>query len=52
MAAGAGLYVLAFLSAVLVIIGLEVFQRIERVVKRRFDIAPRSRSTEEPEDGA
>ena len=52
MAAGAGLYVLAFLSAVLVIIGLEVFQRIERVVKSRFDIAPRPPSTEEPEEGA
>jgi putative Mg2+ transporter-C (MgtC) family protein len=39
MAAGAGLYVLAALSAVLVIIGLEVFQRLERFAKRRFSIA-------------
>jgi putative Mg2+ transporter-C (MgtC) family protein len=39
MAAGAGLYVLAALSAVLVIIGLEVFQRLERFAKRRFSLA-------------
>jgi putative Mg2+ transporter-C (MgtC) family protein len=38
MAAGAGLFVLALLSAVLVIIGLEVFQRLERLIKRRLDI--------------
>ena len=52
MAAGAGLYVLAVLSAVLVIIGLELFQRIERVMKRRLDIPDHPRSTEEPEEGA
>jgi putative Mg2+ transporter-C (MgtC) family protein len=52
MAAGAGLYVVASLGAVLVIIGLEVFQRIEGVVKRRLDIPPRRRPTdpEEPEE--
>jgi putative Mg2+ transporter-C (MgtC) family protein len=38
MAAGAGLFVLAAASAILVIIGLEVFQRLERIVKRRLDI--------------
>lgn len=54
MAAGAGLYVVAALGAALVIIGLEVFQRIEGVVKRRLDIPPRGRhtDTEEPEDHA
>ena len=41
MAAGAGLYVVAALSTVLVIVGLEVFQRVERMVKRRLDIPPR-----------
>jgi putative Mg2+ transporter-C (MgtC) family protein len=52
MAAGAGLYVVATLGAVLVIIGLEVFQRIEGVVKRRLDIPPRGRriDPEEPEE--
>ena len=52
MAAGAGLYVVATLGAVLVIIGLEVFQRIEGVVKRRLDIPQRRRQTdhEEPEE--
>jgi putative Mg2+ transporter-C (MgtC) family protein len=46
MAAGAGLYVLAALSTVLVIIGLEVFQRVERMVKRRLDLQPRERSAD------
>ena len=52
MAAGAGLYVVAAIGAVLVIIGLEVFQRIEGVVKRRLDIPPRRQrtETEEPEE--
>ena len=52
MAAGAGLYVVATIGAALVIIGLEVFQRIEGVVKRRLDIPPRRRQThpEEPEE--
>ena len=49
MAAGAGLYVVASIGAVLVIIGLEVFQRIEGVVKRRLDIPPRRRPTD-PEE--
>jgi putative Mg2+ transporter-C (MgtC) family protein len=53
MAAGAGLYVVAALSTVLVIIGLEVFQRVERMVKRRLDIQPRERSadTDSPQEG-
>jgi putative Mg2+ transporter-C (MgtC) family protein len=53
MAAGAGLYVLAALSTVLVIIGLEVFQRVERMVKRRLDLEPRDRSpdTDSPQEG-
>jgi putative Mg2+ transporter-C (MgtC) family protein len=56
MAAGAGLFVVAAISAVLVIIGLEVFQRVERTVKRRFDIPPRDRKpadeSEAPQEGA
>ena len=53
MAAGAGLYIVAAVSTVLVIIGLEVFQRVERIVKRRLDIPsrPRSTRTAEPEEG-
>lgn len=52
MAAGAGLYVVAAISAVLVIIGLEVFQRVERMVKRRLDIPPRpwSSDADDPEE--
>ncbi len=38
MAAGAGLLVLAVASSVLVIIGLELFERFERVLKRRLDL--------------
>jgi putative Mg2+ transporter-C (MgtC) family protein len=38
MAAGAGLFVVAAISTALVIISLEVFQRVERAVKRRLDI--------------
>ena len=49
MAAGAGLYVLAAVSAILVIIGLEVFQRLEHVIKRRLDI-PYGRRTTDPPD--
>jgi putative Mg2+ transporter-C (MgtC) family protein len=41
MAAGAGLFVTAVVSTGLVIIGLELFQRIERIIKRRLDIEPR-----------
>lgn len=37
MAAGAGLYVVAVVGGVLVIVALEVFQRLERAAKRRFD---------------
>jgi putative Mg2+ transporter-C (MgtC) family protein len=53
MAAGAGLYVVAVIGSVLVIIGLEVFQRLERVVKRRYDIPSRERPTptDEHEEG-
>ena len=53
MAAGAGLYVVAAISAVLVIIGLEVFQRVERMVKRRLDIpmSPRRADADDSEDG-
>ena len=40
MAAGAGLFVVAAVSTVLVIVALEVFQRIERRAKRRFNIPP------------
>jgi putative Mg2+ transporter-C (MgtC) family protein len=38
MAAGAGLFVMAAVSAVLVIVALEVFQRLERSIKRRFNL--------------
>jgi putative Mg2+ transporter-C (MgtC) family protein len=37
MAAGAGLFVVAVVASVLVIVALEVFQRIERAAKQRFD---------------
>jgi putative Mg2+ transporter-C (MgtC) family protein len=40
MAAGAGLFVIAAVSAVLVIVALELFQRLERVAKRRLNIPP------------
>lgn len=54
MAAGAGLFVVATISAVLVIVALEVFQRIERIAKRRLRIPP-SRGPEpiddEPQEG-
>ncbi len=54
MAAGAGLFVLASSSTVLVIIGLEVFQRIERVRKAplRHPATIRSPPIDEPEEGA
>lgn len=53
MAAGAGLLVLAAVSTVLIIIGLEVFQRFERVLSRRLAIPPRDRRApiDEPEEG-
>jgi len=38
MAAGAGLLVMASVSAALVIVALEVFQRLEHVIKRRLKI--------------
>src|SRR5687768_15369520 len=40
MAAGAGLFFVATVSALLVIVALEVFQRLERTAKRRFNIPP------------
>lgn len=43
MAAGAGLFVVAAVSTVLVIVALEVFQRIERMAKRRLNIPAESR---------
>ena len=54
MAAGAGLYVLAAMSALLVIIGLEVFQRLEHVIKRRLDIPSGRRQSDlsDPEEPA
>ena len=53
MAAGAGLMIMAAVSTVLVIVGLEVFDRFERVLKRRLDIPQKVRSprTDEPESG-
>jgi putative Mg2+ transporter-C (MgtC) family protein len=61
MAAGAGMYVLALASSVLVIVALEIFQRLERFAKRRLAIPSgdppvRSRgdadgSSDEPEQG-
>ena len=49
MAAGAGLFVVAAVSAVLVIVALEIFQRVERVAKRRLNI-PAGRRTEPVDD--
>ena len=40
MAAGAGLLLMATISTVLVIVALEVFQRLERVATRRLRIRP------------
>ncbi|MGH2386511.1 MAG: MgtC/SapB family protein, partial [Candidatus Limnocylindria bacterium] len=48
MAAGAGLLVVAGVSTVLVIVALEVFQRLERIAKRRLNIP--TRRTPEPID--
>ena len=49
MAAGAGLVVVATVSTVLVIVALEVFQRIERIAKRRLNI-PTHRRPEPMDD--
>ena len=49
MASGAGLFVIATVSTVLVIVALEVFQRLDRIAKRRFNI-PRSREPEPIDD--
>lgn len=43
MAAGAGLLIIASVSTVLVIVALEVFQRLERMAKRRLNIPTRRR---------
>ena len=51
MASGAGLFVVAGVGAVLIIVALEVFQRLERVAKRRLNIAPpRPAATEQADD--
>lgn len=53
MAAGAGLLVMAVVSTVLVIIGLELFDRFERVLKRRLEIPAKTPppATDEPDAG-
>ena len=54
MAAGAGLFIIAAVSAALVIVALEVFQRLERTARRRFNIPPGSRperADAEPQEG-
>ena len=53
MAAGAGLMIMAAVSTVLVIVGLEVFERVERVLKRRFDLPQKVRAprNDEPKGG-
>jgi putative Mg2+ transporter-C (MgtC) family protein len=51
MAAGAGLFVVAAISAVLVIIGLELFQRVERIIKRRLNIPAGKRPPPDDEPG-
>lgn len=51
MAAGAGLFFVAAVSAVLVIVALEVFQRLERVAKRRLNIPTGRGRGPEPSDG-
>ena len=52
MAAGAGLYVVAVAGSVLVVVALEIFQRLERAAKRRFDLprAERPPATDEYEN--
>lgn len=56
MAAGAGLLLIAFAGAVLIVVTLDMFDRIEKFVKRRFDIPVKRAQTDEPrgstEDGA
>lgn len=44
MAAGSGLFVVAVVATVLVILALEVFQRIERAAVRRLRLEPRRRA--------
>ncbi len=53
MAAGAGLLIMAVVSTVLVIIGLELFDRFERVLKRRLEIPAKTPPphTDEPDAG-
>ena len=50
MAAGAGLYVVAVLGTLLVIVALELFQQAERFAKRRLKIRDRSGRDDEPDD--
>ena len=54
MAAGAGLYVVAVLSSILVVVALELFQRLERYLRRRLAIPSRDRGagTTEPSQEA
>ena len=50
MAAGAGLYVVAVLGTLLVIVALELFQQAERFAKRRLKIPDRRGGDDEPDD--
>lgn len=56
MAAGAGLYVISIAATVLIIVALDIFDRFETVLKRRFDLPDKRSSFDEPggstEDGA
>lgn len=49
MAAGAGLLVIATISTVLVIVALELFDRIERMMKRRLSIPSGHRGADDDE---
>ena len=50
MAAGAGMFVVAGIGSLLVIAALELFQRIEVMVKRRLDIPLRDRDATTTDD--
>ena len=52
MAAGAGLYVIAAASAILVVVALDIFDRLEKSVKRRFDIGVPTRRRDPADDEA
>jgi len=54
MATGAGLFVVAAVSTILVIVALEIFQRLERVAKRRLGRLPTNETKatdDEPQEG-